>query len=814
MKVLPIVGRELREGSRRRGTYWARTGVAALALIAGIGSYALTLVNPTAKMGTSLFWGLAGVSMLFCLLAGRRSTADCISQEKRDGTLGLLFLTDLKGYDVVLGKLAATSITGLYALLAVFPVLTVPLLTGGMSRGEVGRMVVVLVNTFFFSSAIGIFASAISREYRTAMAANFLLWLALVGLPAGLGCGIGIAKSRWILPFFYSCPIYSFIETADPIFIAGGLGDFWRSIAVTAALAWMLTLAACVIVPLTWGDKPPRKASRRGWWRRDVNSLVNYGDAEGRIAFRRKALNTNAYFWHVARARLKPIHVWLFIVMGGVWWICCWFREGRIWLDEATYVSTAVIVNSAFKLWITLEAGQRLGEDRRSGAFELLLATPLTVSDILRGQWIALRRQFLKPLLIVIVVELVFIATLHQTRKAGALIVAATLFALPFDLFALVWVSMSAALTAKSQMKATMEAVSRILILPWGLFWLLHAGVSAYNWLAFRSWDPSTSEEAFIWVGISLAVDAGFGFWARRCVRHEFRHMATQSWKSVNWRALVKQIGAWLGALLIRAPARVVIPVGLAIAVALGAVLLTRRRPAEFAPPVIATMTQSNAPLRIFGTGRRGVFLILPDGSLWRWGETDLQHRGIAAPPEQVGTNHNWVNVWADGLDCLGLRSDGTIWFVALSSGPNSGGLQLAIDGTNWGGVGGMHYGQPFALKKDGTIWAWDWGRLPFPARRNRLERRPIGSASAAGATRISDCDLMELCGFGVRLQCSGTVRIGPEPTLTSRRCCARTPIGLVLTMKLMRETGPENYGTQRSACQNRIQAPPTFARG
>ena len=226
MKVLPIVGRELRESSRRGGTYWTRTGVAGLALAIGIGSYAITLLNPGAKLGTLLFWGLAGVSMLFCLFAGRRSTADCLSQEKRDGTLGLLFLTDLKGYDVVLGKLAATSVTGLYALLAVFPMLAVPLMTGGMSRGEVGRMVLVLVDTFFFSIAVGIFASAISREYRTAMAANFLLWLELVGFPAGIGCGIGIAKSRWMWPFFYSCPIFSFLMAADPNVMRAGQGTF------------------------------------------------------------------------------------------------------------------------------------------------------------------------------------------------------------------------------------------------------------------------------------------------------------------------------------------------------------------------------------------------------------------------------------------------------------------------------------------------------------------------------------------------------------------------------------------------------------
>ena len=76
--------------------------------------------------------------MIYCLFSGRISTADCLSEEKREGTLGLLFLTDLKGYDVVLGKLAATSVSAFYGLLAALPVLAVPVLaaTCPAARGE------------------------------------------------------------------------------------------------------------------------------------------------------------------------------------------------------------------------------------------------------------------------------------------------------------------------------------------------------------------------------------------------------------------------------------------------------------------------------------------------------------------------------------------------------------------------------------------------------------------------------------------------------------------------------------------------------
>jgi len=133
MTFLPIVDRELRVTARRRSIYRLRLAVALTAmLLAGI----ILLINlgaPQHQLGRHVFEGLSVLSIIYCLFSGRISTADCLSEEKREGTLGLLFLTDLRGYDVVLGKLAATSLSAFYGLLAMLPVLAVPLLLGGVT---------------------------------------------------------------------------------------------------------------------------------------------------------------------------------------------------------------------------------------------------------------------------------------------------------------------------------------------------------------------------------------------------------------------------------------------------------------------------------------------------------------------------------------------------------------------------------------------------------------------------------------------------------------------------------------------------------
>src|SRR6185503_17831331 len=178
MTFLPIVMRELRVAARRRSTYWVRLLVALAAIVIG-GAILLLYQQGTSPelVGGYIFKGLTALSILYCLISGRLTTVDCISEEKREGTLGLLFLTDLKGFDVVFGKLVATSLNSFYGLLAVFPVLAIPLLFGGVTNAEFWRIALVLVTTFLFSLAIAMFCSSISTDARRAVAANFALAL-------------------------------------------------------------------------------------------------------------------------------------------------------------------------------------------------------------------------------------------------------------------------------------------------------------------------------------------------------------------------------------------------------------------------------------------------------------------------------------------------------------------------------------------------------------------------------------------------------------------------------------------------------------
>ena len=134
--------------------------------------FALSRDNvPSTAHGRHLFRALFSLAFVSCLFIGARLTSDSLSEEKREGTLGLLFLTDLKGYDVVLGKLAAASLNAFYGLLAIIPVIALTTQLGGVTADELMRASLVLLNTLLLSLSSGMFVSTLSRNERKAMAA-------------------------------------------------------------------------------------------------------------------------------------------------------------------------------------------------------------------------------------------------------------------------------------------------------------------------------------------------------------------------------------------------------------------------------------------------------------------------------------------------------------------------------------------------------------------------------------------------------------------------------------------------------------------
>src|SRR4051794_20119153 len=92
--VIAVIRRELCVQSRSPSTYWLRV---CAALLVSIAFAALASRQPAAgpTSGAHLLVSLHFVLLAGIWIFGSAITADCLSCEKREGTLGLLFLTPL-----------------------------------------------------------------------------------------------------------------------------------------------------------------------------------------------------------------------------------------------------------------------------------------------------------------------------------------------------------------------------------------------------------------------------------------------------------------------------------------------------------------------------------------------------------------------------------------------------------------------------------------------------------------------------------------------------------------------------------------------
>ena len=83
--------------SRKRSTFWVRIAAALVAVLIGSGFLILAAVWSfgfgAATLGKGLFALLTWLNLAAALSAGLFLTSDCLSEEKREGTLGFLFLT-------------------------------------------------------------------------------------------------------------------------------------------------------------------------------------------------------------------------------------------------------------------------------------------------------------------------------------------------------------------------------------------------------------------------------------------------------------------------------------------------------------------------------------------------------------------------------------------------------------------------------------------------------------------------------------------------------------------------------------------------
>ena len=412
MISLPIVERELGIASRNLGSWLSRWIIAIVAVCFG-GLWLGMAYSVGGMMKGDVFFAiLAWACFVYCLLAGLWTTSDTLTREKTDGTLGLLFLTDLRGYDVVLGKMITASLKSFYGVLAVLPVLALPLLMGGVTNDQFWRTAGALLNILIFSLSMGMFFSALSLSSGRAVFWTFFSLFSVTMLPLiHLWLGGTASALNFVSPGF------AMANASAPVIgtPAAGFSGHWAWLGSGLAVSGMLLVLASWTISHRWRETKLRPQTSSLGERTDGDRLQSSAERQSAI------LDANPAGWLVWRVRyfrtsrrlLMALMITIGLVLPG-FMVLSGAGIDNLWI----FMGSLVWVGS---FWIRLEVARHavttIHEAKASGALEQILVTPVDEKQFRRGHFAAMVRFWMWP--VILLASLPIVAALFSMFMEG-----------------------------------------------------------------------------------------------------------------------------------------------------------------------------------------------------------------------------------------------------------------------------------------------------------------------------------------------------------------------------------------------------------
>ncbi|HEY3860697.1 MAG TPA: ABC transporter permease subunit [Verrucomicrobiae bacterium] len=410
--VWPVVQRELRATARWPLGPWLRAGGA----LCGVAVFCVLADTATqVGMGLELFENIHILLLwLICALVPAL-TADCLARERREGTLGLLFMTPLTAPGIVVGKTMAQVLRAVMLWLAMVPILTLPFLNGGVTWADVVVCLVAELCAAMLCLAAGMLASTLTDNRALAFILAFLLMGIFIGGPAGYrfselknpfgsSYGPGLWRGGYPNPVFFAASPNGRVimwnrsmgRPARPPAVVRSVPAFVTPLAVKltiAAIVLLITLRfAGWRIEKSWQDKIPSKR-QQSLVRRYCTPLFARWFAD----HLRRTKEWNPIAWLQQYSWKARVSKWglclLFVLLE-----CAAIDGSQPYHLAATVTFLLAVLAAAY----TYAGVNGFLQERRSGALELILVSPISVKEIIVGRVWGLWKQFLPSVLLLV----------------------------------------------------------------------------------------------------------------------------------------------------------------------------------------------------------------------------------------------------------------------------------------------------------------------------------------------------------------------------------------------------------------------------
>jgi ABC-type transport system involved in multi-copper enzyme maturation permease subunit len=392
MVYLPLIERKLRVAFRKQRPAQSRLKFAALAAGVAVLFILVGAMNGGRGVGRNLeqLLCLAG---LYCVLRVPAMTAGILAEERQNQTLGLLFLSGLGAWEVFAGKFISSALLVFTNLLAIFPMLALPFLIGGVSFNVFVATVCALPILMLFSLAVSLLASVLTREEGVAVVLSFVFGTILCVLTptiyyAQLHFSPGSKPSLWWCqlspaygPHLLWRGLHSGFPTVERV-------EFWRNMVMTLCLTGLILATASLALARLWREREVEE-SNNGWRERWSDFL--HGSSGHRRRLAESWLDLNPFVWLAGRDRSPTTLGWLVCAGISLLWLTCCAAWPSHWPSAQNFFITATCLNLILAWLCRYTVASQVAQPRRDGSYELLLTTALPPGDIVWGTLEAVR---------------------------------------------------------------------------------------------------------------------------------------------------------------------------------------------------------------------------------------------------------------------------------------------------------------------------------------------------------------------------------------------------------------------------------------
>jgi ABC-type transport system involved in multi-copper enzyme maturation permease subunit len=423
----PIFQREFLTVPRRPGHYLARTAYLGslwvIAVTAWLAAQRPVSLGETARFGPLVFQLLTFVQLALFLFFSALSSASAISKEKDRRTFILLLMTDLRNYEIVLGKVLGALLPMLLFLLATAPFYMLLLLLGGIGLEQVIEVFLVVAATTLAAAALGgLIALWRERTFQAlALTTLFLVLylllvssLAILSLPAiGLDPDLVRRVQQHLDPFRALLSAHHPTDAEGTVLAPAygfSLVMMLEASLLTALAVWKLRVWNPSGEPIMQREAPEeeevekkeRAAAALGGAGQEVRASVHA--APGAV----RHVTGNPILWREMSTRAygrRPLLVKTAYVI--VLALICYYALAPLLSGEGRFPYAAayglIPVGVLSLLLVTAQATTSITSERDTGALDLLLVTDLTPKEFIFGKLLGVlynSKEYLLPPLI------------------------------------------------------------------------------------------------------------------------------------------------------------------------------------------------------------------------------------------------------------------------------------------------------------------------------------------------------------------------------------------------------------------------------